>query len=123
MRQKIVGTAHTASIDAVHFHFVRGKNQDKGSRKSKEKNRRVVASNGVSRLFFVWSFFFLLISFVFILFSLLFPCVLLFSNTNDGIADRGNFMRDEPFGLPRMHEDSASVASLWSLCCFAFQYG
>lgn len=119
MRQKIVGTAHTASIDAVHFHFVRGKNQDKGSRKSKEKNRRVVASNGVSRLFFVWSFFF--VNFLCLYSFFLVSCF--FSNTNDGIADRGNFMRDEPFGLPRMHEDSASVASLWSLCCFAFQYG
>lgn len=28
----------------------------------------------------------------------------LFQNTNDGIADIGNFMRDNPFGLPCMHE-------------------
>jgi len=55
------------------FHFIEDKNiQEKGSRKSKEKNRRVVASKGVLSLIYSFGFF---ICFLFLL-MFLFYCFL-----------------------------------------------
>lgn len=115
-----VGIAHTASLFDAVISYCRGK---KYSRKGDKKIQRKKPQGGcIQRRFefdlFVWFLFIcflFLFMFLFLIVSLM-SCI--FSNTNDRIADMGNFMRDDPFGLPCMHEGSASVASLWSLCCY-----